>query len=46
MATDRLSNLSFTKLVVDDLDRMADFYCKVFDLHQTGRLKIEQGRDR
>ncbi len=43
MATDRLSNLSFTKLVVDDLDRMADFYCKVFDLHQTGRLKIEQG---
>ena len=43
MASDRLSNLSFTKLVVDDLDRMADFYCKVFDLHQTGRLKIEQG---
>lgn len=43
MATDRLSNLSFTKLVVDDLDRMAAFYCKVFDLHQTGRLKIEQG---
>ena len=43
MATDRISNLSFTKLVVDDLDRMAEFYCTVFDLHQTGRLKIEQG---
>lgn len=43
MATARLSNLSFTKLVVDDLDRMAAFYCTVFDLHQTGRLKIEQG---
>ena len=27
MATDRISNLSFTKLVVDDLDRMAEFYC-------------------
>ncbi len=43
MATDRISNLSFTKLVVDDLDRMSEFYCTVFDLHQTGRLKIEQG---
>jgi len=43
MATDRLSKLSFTKLVVDDLDRMADFYTTVFDLHQTGRLKFEKG---
>lgn len=43
MATDRISNLTFTKLVVDDLDRMAAFYCSVFDLHQTGRLKLEQG---
>ena len=41
--TERLSDFSFTKLVVDDLDRMAVFYCAVFDLHQTGRLKIEQG---
>lgn len=43
MASDRLSDLSFTKLVVDDLDRMAGFYCTVFDLHQTGRLTIEKG---
>lgn len=34
---------SFTKLVVDDLDRMADYYCRVFDLHRLGRLKIEKG---
>ncbi|MBY0400806.1 VOC family protein [Myxococcota bacterium] len=43
MASDRLSNLSFTKLVVDDLDRMADFYCTVFDLHPTGRMSFEKG---
>lgn len=43
MTRERLSNLSFTKLVVDDVDRMADFYCDVFDLHRTGRLRIEQG---
>ena len=43
MATDRLSHLSFTKLVVDDLDRMAAFYTTVFDLHQTGRLAFEKG---
>lgn len=43
MATNRLSNLSFTKLVVDDLDRMAAFYTTVFDLHQTGRLAFEKG---
>jgi len=40
---DRLSDFAFTKLVVDDLDRMAAFYCAVFDLHQTGRLKLEPG---
>ena len=43
MTRERLSSFSFTKLVVDDLDRMAGFYCDVFDLHQTGRLHIEQG---
>ena len=43
MTQARLSDYAFTKLVVDDLDRMADFYCKVFDLHPTGRLRIEQG---
>ncbi len=43
MTRERLSNLSFTKLVVDDLDRMAGFYCDVFDLYETGRLHIEQG---
>ncbi|MFO0690455.1 MAG: VOC family protein [Myxococcota bacterium] len=43
MPADRLSKLSFTKLVVDDLDRMAAFYTTVFDLHQTGRLTFEKG---
>jgi predicted enzyme related to lactoylglutathione lyase len=43
MSQTRLSDFSFTKLVVDDLDRMADYYCAVFDLHRTGRLRIEQG---
>ena len=43
LGPERLSDFSFTKLVVDDLDRMADFYCAVFDLHRTGRMKIEHG---
>jgi len=43
MASSRPSNLSFTKLVVDDLDRMAAFYADVFALHETGRLKFEKG---
>lgn len=43
MADSRLSDLAFTKLVVDDLDRMADFYCAVFDLHRTGRHASESG---
>ena len=43
MTLARLSDFSFTKLVVDDLDRMAAYYCEVFDLHRTGRLRIEQG---
>jgi lactoylglutathione lyase len=43
MADSRLSDLAFTKLVVDDLDRMADFYCAVFDLHRTGRHTSESG---
>jgi predicted enzyme related to lactoylglutathione lyase len=43
VAPERLSNFSFTKLVVDDLDRMAAYYVEVFDLHVTGRLLLEPG---
>ena len=35
--------LSFTKLVIDDLERMAGFYGSVFGLHRIGRLAIEKG---
>lgn len=43
MSTPEPAPLSFTKLVVEDLDRMADFYCGVFGLHRIGRLSIEKG---
>lgn len=43
MTTERSAQFSFTKLVVDDLDAMADFYCSVFDLHRATRLNVEDG---
>lgn len=43
MSASEPAPLSFTKLVVDDLDRMAEFYCSVFGLHRIGRLSIEKG---
>lgn len=43
MSTDRLCDFSFTKLVVDDLERMADYYCAVFDLHRVGHHASEKG---
>lgn len=43
MPSPRTTNFSFTKLVVDDLDRMAAFYSQVFELHVTGRLEFEKG---
>lgn len=43
MANERLCDFSFTKLVVDDLERMADYYCAVFDLHRVGRHASDRG---
>ncbi|MEZ4334431.1 MAG: VOC family protein [Myxococcota bacterium] len=43
MPTDRLCDFSFTKLVVDDLERMADYYCRVFDLHRVGSHRSDAG---
>ncbi len=39
----RADDLAFTKLVVDDLDAMADYYCAVFRLHRATRARFEQG---
>jgi predicted enzyme related to lactoylglutathione lyase len=43
MATDIHSAFVFTKLVVDDLEAMADYYCAVFGLHRGTRDKFEHG---
>jgi catechol 2,3-dioxygenase-like lactoylglutathione lyase family enzyme len=43
MTTEQPSPLTFTKLVVDDLDAMADFYCTVFGLHRGLREQFEDG---
>ncbi|MBW2423177.1 MAG: VOC family protein [Deltaproteobacteria bacterium] len=33
----------FTKLVVDDVDAMADYYCTVFGLHRGTRDRFDDG---
>lgn len=43
MANERTSPLAFTKLVVDDLDAMADYYCAVFGLHRGRRDQFDDG---
>ncbi len=43
MTTDRPTQLAFTKLVVDDIDKMADYYCAVFGLHRGLREKFDDG---
>jgi len=35
------TNAAFTKLVVQDLERMADFYCDVYGLHAVQRIRGE-----
>jgi lactoylglutathione lyase len=35
----RLSTFTFTKLVVDDLEKMAEFYAQVYDLQQISRVR-------
>ena len=43
MATRPTAKLTFTKLVVDDLDAMADYCCEVFGLHRATRARFESG---
>lgn len=41
----RLSTFTFTKLVVDDLEKMASFYGQVFELEQITRMQDAIGSD-
>lgn len=43
MAERSSEQLTFTKLVVDDLDKMADYYCAVFGLHRATRERFDDG---
>jgi predicted enzyme related to lactoylglutathione lyase len=43
MTTDGRSQFTFTKLVVDDLEAMADYYCGVFGLHRGLREQFDDG---
>ena len=43
MTTDRSTAFAFTKLVVDDVDAMADYYCTVFGLHRGTRDQFDNG---
>ena len=39
----RLSTFTFTKLVVDDLEKMAAFYTQAYQLHQISRMQDSIG---
>jgi predicted enzyme related to lactoylglutathione lyase len=41
----RLSTFTFTKLVVDDLEKMAAFYSQVYELEQITRMQDAIGSD-
>jgi predicted enzyme related to lactoylglutathione lyase len=41
----RLSTFTFTKLVVDDLEKMAAFYAQVYELQQISRMQDSIGDD-
>jgi len=43
MTTDRPTQMTFTKLVVDDLEAISNYYCSVFDLHRGFHEKFESG---
>jgi predicted enzyme related to lactoylglutathione lyase len=43
MTQDGPAAFAFTKLVVDDVDAMADYYCTVFGLHRGTRDEFEDG---
>jgi predicted enzyme related to lactoylglutathione lyase len=38
-----IATYTFTKLVVDDLDAMCDYYCAVFGLHSGTRERFDDG---
>jgi predicted enzyme related to lactoylglutathione lyase len=40
------STFAFTKLVVADLEKMAEFYCTAYDLRRVARVQAEIGDDR
>ena len=43
MAIEPISTFTFTKLVVDDLDAMCEYYCAVFGLHPGTRERFDDG---
>lgn len=43
MTTDRPTAFAFTKLVVADVDGMADYYCTVFGFHRGTRDQFDNG---
>lgn len=43
MAAQPEGPLNFMKLVVDDLEKMTDYYCTVFELHRGLRHTFEDG---
>jgi len=45
MTEPRPSTFSFTKLVVDDLEKMAAFYTQVYDLKQITRVRDQIGSE-
>ncbi len=45
MTRSRISTYSFTKLIVDDLEKMASFYSEVYDLDRIEKIHSEIGPD-
>jgi len=43
MSAEPIAAYTFTKLVVDDLDAMCDYYCSVFGLHPGTRERFDDG---
>jgi len=45
MGDPQTATFSFTKLVVDDLEKMSAFYCRVYDLKQVARFQGHIGSE-
>jgi len=43
MSAEPIATYTFTKLVVDDVDAMCDYYCSVFGLHPGTRERFDDG---